>query len=374
MALKSPFRQIFKFVRWCIYLALISGFIMLTAVVYMWNELDVDLPSLTNAEEYQPKLASRVYSIDGRLIGEFGVERRRIVPKERIPPKLIQALLATEDKKFFDHRGIDFVGILRAVLYKVIGKSSKIGGTSTITQQVAKSLLVSTYGFKEATKRSYTRKLKEAIIATKLERNLSKEEILWIYLNHANLGHGAYGIQAAAENYFRKDVSELNLAEMTLMAGLPQAPSRYSPFINPKVARQRQTTVLKRMLRNGWIEEKEMKEALAQSVEQTVHARDDAFRDTAPYFTEHVRRYLYDTYGEKALYEGGLEVHTTLDLERQKAAEDALVNGVRWTDKRQGYPGPVAVLNDKNNLTKLLDYIEKSWVSGHRSEEGVFEK
>ncbi len=337
-------------------ISLLCGIIAFTA---MWHHFDNDLPELKQAQDYRPPLSSRIYSVDGRLIGEFGTEKRRVVPYAQIPKQLIQALIATEDKKFFEHGGIDYVGNIRAIIYRLIGKSDRIGGTSTITQQVARSLLVSQLGFKEATKRSIFRKLKEAIIAKKLEQNLTKEEIIWIYLNHANLGHGAYGIASAAENYFRKDVTELNLAEVSLIAGLPQAPSRYSPFINPKLARTRQQTVLSRMVRNGFISEADKKAALQKSVEQTVHARDNRFLETAPYFTEHVRRYLYDTYGEDMLYRGGLEVHTTLDLERQAYAEDALIDGIRWTDKRQGYFGPIARLNQASHQSMFLKWLKE---------------
>jgi len=361
----APFQmstKAFRFAGFFASVGLVSALLIVPAFILAYG---TDLPTFSSVDEYRPKLITRVYSVDGRLIGEFGTEKRRIVPYERIPKRLVQAFIATEDKKFFDHGGIDYVGIVRAVLYRVIGKSDKIGGTSTITQQLAKGLLIDQDGFDAGTERSIKRKVREGLLARRLEATLTKEEILWIYLNHVYLGHGAYGVQAAAENYFRKDVSELDVAEMSLIAGLPQAPSRFSPFVNPKSARARQKIVLDRMVANDFISAAERDAALAKSVEQTAHARDDRFRDTAPYFTEHVRRYVYDTYGEKALYTGGLEIHTTLDLERQGYAENALVNGLREVDKRQGYRGPVARgVTDDEKVKKLLSHVDKVWLKG----------
>jgi penicillin-binding protein 1A len=359
----APFQVTTKAFRLAGFVASVGLVFALTIGPAMVLTFGQDLPTFSSVEEYRPKLISRVYSVDGRLIGEFGTEKRRIISYERIPKRLIQAFIATEDKNFFDHGGIDWLGIVRAVVFKVIGKSERIGGTSTITQQLAKGLLIDQDGFDAGTERSIRRKVREGLLARRLESTLTKEEILWIYLNHVYLGHGAYGVQAAAENYFRKDVGELDVAEMSLIAGLPQAPSRFSPFVNPKQARARQQIVLNRMVNNAFITAAERDAALARSVEQTAHARDDRFRDTAPYFTEHVRRYIYDTYGEKALYTGGLEIHTTLNLERQAHAEEALVNGLREVDKRQGYRGPIArgVLDEKKQAA-LLEHIDKVWL------------
>lgn len=330
-----------------------------------------DLPPLTSLKDYRPPLATRVYSVDGRLIGEFGTERRILVPYERIPKRLIQAFIATEDSAFFEHGGIDFVANVRAVVFALIGKTSRISGTSTITQQLAKSLLIAHEGFDKGTERSIRRKAREAILARRLEATLNKEEIIWLYLNQVYLGHGAYGVQAAAEHYFRKDVEELTLPEIALMAGLPQAPSRYSPLIDEKAARQRVRTVLSRMVKNGFITKAERDEALKVDLVEIVHPRDDRFRDTAPYFTEHVRRYIYDTYGEKALYQGGLSVYTTLDLERQHHAEEAMVNGLFEVDKRQGWRGPIAHLADPKQREKAAQLIEEKLIGGKPLEKGV---
>ncbi|MCP4499061.1 MAG: PBP1A family penicillin-binding protein [Deltaproteobacteria bacterium] len=326
-----------------------------------------DLPVFTSLDDYKPELSTRLYSVDGRLIGEFGTKRRVLVPYEHIPKRLIQAFVATEDRNFFDHGGIHFLGIVRAIVFKVIGKTSKIGGTSTLTQQLAKSLLVLHYqttmgqkaGFAKGTERSISRKVKEMILARRIERSFNKEELLWLYLNQTFLGHGAYGVQAASEHYFRKDVEQLTLPEMALLAGLPQAPSRYSPLKSPKAAAQRVRTVLHRMEENGFITKEERDEATEVDLKSIVRPRDDAFGDTAPYFAEHVRRYIYDTYGQKALYQGGLKIYTTLDLERQTHAENAMVSGLRATDKRQGWRGPVAHMVGAADQEKAIEIIVK---------------
>jgi penicillin-binding protein 1A len=328
-----------------------------------------DLPEFTSVQHYRPKLVTKVLSVDGRLIGEFYHERRIVVPYQRIPKRLIQAFIASEDKKFFDHHGIDWVGMGNAVFQKVSGQRAKLRGASTLTQQLAKSLLVSSEGFAKATERSVKRKIREAILARRLEQTLNKEEILWLYLNQVYLGHGAYGVQAAAENYFRKDVDELSLAEISLLAGLPQAPSRFSPFTNPSSARARQHYVLTRMLEDGYITSEEKAVALASSVEKTVHARDDRFLETAPYFTEHVRRHIVETYGNQALLQEGLTIWTTLDLEREHHAEEALMEGVRAVDKRQGYLGPIATVDDRKG-DQLLELVEKKVLRNEPPAEG----
>ncbi len=339
------------------------------AALVLFAAYSRDLPDFSSVAQYRPKLVTKVLSVDGRLIGEFYNERRIVVAYERMPKRLLQAFIASEDKKFFDHHGIDWVGMGNAVFQKVSGQRAKLRGASTLTQQLAKSLLVSSEGFAKATERSVKRKIREAILARRLEQTLNKEEILWLYLNQVYLGHGAYGVQAAAENYFRKDVYELSLAEMSLLAGLPQAPSRFSPFTNPQSARARQQYVLTRMLEDGYITSAEKAEALAGSVEKTVHARDDRFLETAPYFTEHVRRHIVDTYGNKTLLEDGLTIWTTLDLEREHHAEEALIEGVRLVDKRQGYLGPVAQVDDKIGK-KVLELVDKKVLRGKPLEEG----
>jgi len=363
----APLGKFQKLLRLAVVLAVSGSLVGALVFTIGFAHYSQDLPVFTTLDDYKPKLSTRMYSVDGRLIGEFGIERRQLIDYEHIPKRLIQAFVATEDRNFFDHGGIHFLGLVRAVAFKLIGKSKKIGGTSTITQQLAKSLLVLHYqrrygekeGFRLGTERSIRRKAKEMILARRLEKSFNKEELLWLYLNQTFLGHGAYGIQAASEHYFRKDVEQLTLPEMALLAGLPQAPSRYSPLKSPKAAAQRVKTVLNRMVINGFITKQERDEALKVDLKTIVRPRDDAFGDTAPYFAEHVRRYIYDTYGQKALYEGGLQIHTTLDLERQQHAEDAMVAGLRATDKRQGWRGPIGHVGSKGDHKKAIALMQK---------------
>ena len=292
------------------------------------------LPRVDTLADYQPPIVSTVYSDSGEVIAEFFRERRIIVPVEKMPPQLIQAFVSAEDSHFFQHQGIDFISILRAAL-KNIKAGGIVQGGSTITQQVAKSLLLSP-------EKKFERKFKEAILAWRMEKKLSKQDILYLYLNQIYLGHGAYGVQAAAENYYDKNVDELNLAECSLLAGLPQAPSRYSPYRNFPRAKERQKYVLSRMVEEGYITEEQATEAFATPI--SIKPRVNSFIADAAYFTEQVRRYLEDTYGKDMLYTGGLQVHTTMNLKMQQAAQNAVRENLREHDKRLGYRGPQRIL------------------------------
>jgi penicillin-binding protein 1A len=293
------------------------------------------LPRVDTLADYRPPIITRVLSDDGSVIAELFEERRIIVPVSRMPKQLIQAFVAAEDANFFKHQGIDLVSILRAAI-KNIEAGGIVQGGSTITQQVAKSLLLTP-------ERKFKRKFKEAILAYRMENRLSKEEILYLYLNQIFLGHGAHGVQAAAENYFDKDVEELTLAECSILAGLPKAPSRYSPYRHYERAKDRQVYVLGRMVSEGFISQDEADQAKAEELE--IRPRINQHITDAAYFTEQVRRYLEDTYGEDLLYRGGLEVHTSMSLQMQLAAQAAVQANLRDHDKRQGYRGPLAVLS-----------------------------
>ncbi len=300
----------------------------------LWAAYEIlsrDLPRIHSLKDYRPPVISRIYADDGRVIGEFFRERRIVVPLEEIPPLLIQAFVAAEDARFFQHPGVDPWGILRAALKNLQAGSIRQGG-STITQQVTRSFLLTP-------EKSYVRKIKEMILSHRIEKDFTKEEILFLYLNQIYLGHGAYGVQAAAENYFGKSVRELTLAECALLAGLPQAPTRYSPLRNPEQARMRQVYVLNRMVEEGMITRSQAAEALAETLE--FKTRRNPYLEAAPYFTEHVRRTLEARYGADVLYTQGLQVYTTINLEMQKAAEEELNRGLRELDKRQGYRGPL---------------------------------
>ncbi len=292
------------------------------------------LPRISSLRDYNPPIISTVYSHDNRKIGEFYKEKRIIIPVEDIPKMLIHAFIAAEDARFYQHEGIDFFSILRA-LFKNIEAGTIVQGGSTITQQVTKSLLLSP-------ERSYLRKVREAILAYRIEKSLVKDEILYVYLNQIYLGHGAYGIECAAENYFSKTCSELNLAECALLAGLPQAPSRYSPFRNFKRAKERQVYVLNRMLAEDYITNIQATEAINTPLD--IKPRHNWYIEQIPHYTEHVRRYVEEKYGRKALYEGGLKIYSAVSIEMQKVGRAAMQKGLVDLDKRQGYRGPLTHL------------------------------
>jgi len=288
-----------------------------------------DLPSLAGLHEYQPSLVTRVYSADQQVIGQFFVERRILVPLDKIPRHLVNVVIALEDARFFEHRGLDFVGIARAAVTNLL--SGRIRqGASTITQQLARSLFLSP-------KRDFKRKVKEALLAIEMEQMLGKEQILELYLNQIYFGHGAYGVQAAAQTYFGKNVGEVTLAEAAYLAGLPKGPSDYSPYYHPQAARRRQVTAIKRMVEEGFISSAEGDRAVEEKVVFKALTRDEP----APHFVENVRLKLMATYGETMVYKGGLQVYTTLSVPDQQAATAALREGLRQLDKRQGYRGPL---------------------------------
>ena len=286
-----------------------------------------DLPSIESLKNYKPPTITRFYAEDGEVIGEFSLQRREVVSLDRMPEHLIQAFVAGEDSRFFQHMGLDYAAILRALIKNVFSGEIVQGG-STITQQVVKSLLLTP-------EKSFTRKIKEAILAYRIERDLSKEEILYLYLNQIYLGHGAYGVVSAAEAYFGKEIENLTLAESALLAGLPQAPSKSSPHTHPEQARRRQIYVLARMVEEGFITPGEASEATLQGFR--IVERDNSVHAKAAHFTEYVRRYVEDKYGREALLQEGLRVYTTLDLEMQKTAQEGVESGLREIEKRQKF-------------------------------------
>ena len=290
-----------------------------------------DLPKISSLKDYRPPIVSTVYSDDNRKIAEFYKERRIVVPLSKMPGMLIDAFVAAEDARFYKHEGVDFFSMVRAFL-KNIEAGTIIQGGSTITQQVAKSFFLSS-------EKSYSRKAREAILAYRIDKALTKEEILFLYLNQIYLGHGAYGVEAAAENYFGKSVSELNLAECSLLAGLPQAPSRYSPFLHAEQARQRQIYVLNRMIVEGYITKSLAAEAVNTKLD--IKPRRNWYIEEVPCYTEYVRQYVEKKYGRDVLYNEGLEIYTAVNIEMQEIGRAALMSGLRALDKRQGYRGPL---------------------------------
>ncbi|GHG65275.1 PBP1A family penicillin-binding protein [Comamonas sp. JC664] len=355
---KRWWKFLLKTAGWLALTGATAAVIAVTALYYVYSD---GLPAIPKVDEYWPPIVTEVYTDDAVLAGEFYEERRKVVPYERIPKRLVQAFIASEDSSFFDHFGVDVLGTARAGFKTVSSKlglrSGGIQGGSTLTQQTAKAVLISAEGYKSATAKTLTRKIREAILALRLEESLTKEEILYLYLNNVFLGHHSYGVQSAAENYYRKDVRDLTLGEMTLIAGLPQAPSRYSPFLRPEAARKRRSYVLRRMLVEGMISQAEHDAANAEEVK--VYPVEDVFHEFAPYFVEQVRKDLVDRYGNPVLLKAGLKVFTTMDSERQRAAQDAVLHGLLSVDKRQGWRGPVEQLASKEAVQEFITKAKK---------------
>ncbi len=320
-----------KFVKICIVLVLLGIFGALAggAGLYYWAEQD--LPGFTKLSDYSPALATTVRARDGQILGYFYREKRFLIPLSMMSPITTKAFLAAEDAGFYQHEGVDPMGIVRAAIKNVVAGGIR-QGASTITQQVIKSMLLSP-------ERSYERKIKEIILAYRLENYLSKDEILTIYLNEIYLGAKAYGVEAAAREYFGINASQLSIAQAALLAGLPKAPSKYSPYANPDKARERQLYVLTQLRDQGWITGAEHEAAVKEPLKY--RAQEDPSWKVGPYFLEEVRRQLVERYGEDKVYTGGLQVRATVDMEHQILADQALRTGLRETGKRHGWQGPV---------------------------------
>jgi penicillin-binding protein 1A len=304
----------------------------------LWH-FSKDLPDYSQLQDYEPPVMTRVHAADGSLLGEYARERRLYIPIQAVPKLVISGFLAAEDKNFYEHGGIDFTGIARAGINLIqnYGSNRRPQGASTITQQVAKNFLLTN-------ELSYTRKIKEVLLALKIERTYSKEKILELYLNEIYLGLGAYGIAAASLVYFDKSVNELTIPEVAYLAALPKGPNLYHPFRQRERAIERRNWVIDRMMEAGFIKaadgDKAKRTALSVTQKPTsVHIFN------AEYFAEEVRRELYDRYGEKKLYEGGLSVRTTLDTKLQVLARKVLTQGLVQFDEGQGWRGPVGTID-----------------------------
>lgn len=295
--------------------------------------LSKDLPALDQLGTYQPSLVTQVYSSDQQLIGQFFIERRILTPVADIPEGLRRAVVAVEDVRFFEHPGLDYIGMLRAA-WTNVRRGGKVEGASTITQQLARSLFLSS-------ERTFDRKVRELILAYKMELVLTKEQILELYLNQIYFGQGAYGVASAAQSYFGKDLSSLTIGESAFLAGLPKSPNHYSPFKAYDRAKKRQEHVLTRMEEAKFITATEREQAAAE----ILNFRRPGVEQAAPYFVEYIRQLLVAKYGESMVYKGGLKVFTTLNMEMQKAAEAAFAAGLRELDKRQGWRGPLRTVD-----------------------------
>ena len=316
-------------------------------VFWTWGQ---DLPDYSQLAKYEPPVATRIYAGNGALLAEFATQKRLFVPVKAMPPRLIHAFLSAEDKSFFTHPGVDPVALVRASLTNLaaLGSGRRPIGASTITQQVAKNFLLSN-------ELSLDRKIKEAILAIRMERAFTKQQILALYLNEIYLGYGSYGVAAAALNYFDKALDKLELHEMAYLAALPKAPSNYHPVRRTKAALGRRNWVLEQMRENGYISADQAEQAKSQPLDvQRASGSDMA---NAPYFTEEVRRQLADLYGSTTLYEGGLSVRTTLDPTLQIKAERALREGLEALDRRQGWRGPLARLNPSESVDDQLQAL-----------------
>jgi len=334
-------------------LALVGSGVGLVGV-YFWAASD--LPGFKNLTEYHPPVVSTVFTHDGKVLGNLYAEKRFLANLTEMPAYLPKAFLAAEDSSFYQHEGVDPVAVFRAFLRNMQAGGARQGG-STITQQIIKRLLLTP-------ERSLKRKIKEAILAYRLERYLTKDEILTIYLNQIYLGSRAYGVESAARTYFGVHVQQLTLAQAAVLAGLPPAPSRYSPLKDPEAAKTRQRYVLGRMLELGWISQKEHDEALKEPL--VYKTMEEQAWGVGAYYLEEVRRWLVDRFGEDMVYTGGLKVTTACDLYHQDNAEKALRNALVASSKRRGFHGPIESLPpDKWNEFLGQDTNPEQLEGGH---------
>lgn len=336
---------------WIRFLLFFTAFVIVgvLSVVFVYQTVKSSLPQLITIADYKPLLVSGVFDRTGKKIGEFARERRTLVPFEKIPKHVVDAFLAAEDDQFYHHHGINYVAILRAALAN-IRAGHTVQGASTITQQLAKTLFLST-------EQTLLRKIREALLSRQMEENLSKEEILYLYLNQIYFGQGAYGIENAAQTYFKKPTTALSIGEAAMLAGLPKAPSAYSPVRNPSRAKERQAYVLKRMADVGFIDSDLAGKTIQEPIR--VYVREN-YEDVAPFYLETVRLMLVQLIGEKAVLDEGIQIHTGLDADKQKYANEALRAGLKELDKRQGYRGPIKRLEAQEEIEKFLSESKKA--------------
>ena len=308
-----------------------------------------DLPEVELLEAYRPNVITEVYDDEGQVIGAFALERRIVIEPDQIPPIVRDAIVSVEDQRFFDHWGLDFAGIARAAMRNVMAGGIVEGG-STITQQLSENLFL-------PHEPDWAVKAKEALLSIQIERRYSKDEILALYVNQIHLGHGMYGVAAAADYYFGKTIDALELEEAALLAALPRSPTNYSPFNNMERARTRRNYVIDRMVAENRVSVEDGERAKQRPIRLQRRERTDQL---APYFVEQLRQYLEETYGTYAVHEGGLRVRTTLDSRLQRAARESVREGLRAYDKRHGWRGPVTNLLD-DGVDDLESYTFEEW-------------
>ncbi len=364
---QDPFRQQPSRRQWRWWHILL---ISLAAVIFLgglaaggalWH-FSKDLPALDQLGTYQPSLVTQVYSSDQQLIGQFFIERRTLTAVANIPEQLRRAVIAVEDVRFFEHPGLDYIGMLRAA-WTNLRRGGKVEGASTITQQLARSLFLSS-------ERTFDRKVRELILAYKMELVLTKDQILELYLNQIYFGQGAYGVASAAQTYFGKDLSALTIGESAFLAGLPKSPNHYSPFKAYDRAKKRQEHVLVRMEEAKFLTPAEREQAAAE----ILGFRRPGGEQAAPYFVEYIRQLLVAKYGEAMVYKGGLKVFTTLNMEMQKAAEAAFAVGLRELDKRQGWRGPLRTVDATAPTTPVVAAMTDQGLKAGDYREGFVSK
>ena len=331
----------------------IGLFTSISIVAILWA-FSNNLPDYKFLKNYKPSVSSKVYSGEGELVNEFSTEKRIFIPYKAIPEKVVNSFLSAEDKNFFSHPGVDAKGVLRAVINNISNliASRRLEGASTITQQVAKNFLLTN-------EVSFTRKLKEAILAFRIERALSKERILELYLNQIYLGEGAYGIASASLEYFDKPISELNYKESALLAALPKAPSRYNPYKNMELAKFRRDLVLKNLFENNYINKEEYEKFINNKI--LLKKRKNFFLEDTKYYVENIRKEVINKLGYDKVYKQGLNINTPINLNLQKIATQSLRDGLIAYDKRKGWRGPILKKNFKNWTVGLEKFrLEKS--------------
>ncbi|MGB3864011.1 MAG: penicillin-binding protein 1A [Xanthobacteraceae bacterium] len=354
-------RLLFRFMGFLFAAGTIVFLVGVAAAAGLIWHFSKDLPDYSQLQNYEPPVMTRVHASDGSLVAEYSRERRLYLPIQAVPKLVINAFLAAEDKNFYEHGGIDYSGMARAALLYVqnYGSNRRPQGASTITQQVAKNFLLTN-------EVSFARKIKEALLAMRIERTYSKDKILELYLNEIYLGLGAYGIAAASLVYFDKSVNELTVAEAAYLAALPKAPSTLHPVKNRDRAIERRNYVIDRLVENGWINQTDAEAARKAPLAVTSRAN-GAHTFAGEYFAEDVRRDLFERYGEKKLYEGGLSVRTSLDPKLQVEARKTMVKGLVNFDEAQGWRGPVSKLDISGDWgVKLADVKSLSDISPWR--------
>jgi len=355
-------------VKWVLILAVTFGLIGGAAVAGIFYYYGHDLPKIMTRDDYDPKEMTRVYTRDGKLIDEWYAPggRRTVVPLEEIPDHVRWAFMAAEDAGFMSHEGIDYLGMVRAFYYAIV-HGERLKGTSTITQQVVKNLIL-------VPDRTVERKVREIILARELENNLSKPDIFYLYLNTIYLGEGNYGVEEASRHYFGKSVHELSISEAATLAGLPQSPENLNPKVHPDAARARRSYVLRQLWEKGFIEESVYRDTNEEPIETVPVSERSPHLGRGKYFVEHVRKKLVERYGREKVRTGGLRVYTTLDLDRQRPSESAARAGLHTYDRRHNFYEPVRSIEPdaiESFVERQADAVAEAGLSREKTYEAV---